>query len=114
MFLILVTFVGFGNGTLVFSYPWVGVKGCGAPEALGLIVITNSPWRRISLQGPMWVEANNYSLKVITWILGGLIGGLNPFLKYAELLFSSQPRLQCHLSGRWVGGNDVLRLTYNM
>ena len=80
MFLTLTTFMGFGNGTLVFSCPWVGVKGCGAPEALGLIVITSSPWRLISPQEPLWVEANSYSLKVIVWVLVELIGGLS-FLK---------------------------------
>ena len=80
--------MGFGNGTLAFSCPWVGMKGCGAPEALGLVVIISSPWRLISPQGPLWVEANSYSLKVIIWVLGGLIGGLNLFLKYAESLFS--------------------------
>ena len=61
------------------------MKGCGAPEALGLVVIISSPWRLISPQGPLWVEANSYSLKVIIWVL---VGGLNLFKKYAESLFS--------------------------
>lgn len=76
--------------------PWAGEKWCWAPETLELAVITSPPRKLASPQGPMQVKANNYSLRVIIYILGGLVGRINPFFKNTQLLFSG-PWLQCHL-----------------
>lgn len=82
MFLLLMTFMGFGNGTLVFmlSLSWCEV-------VLGSAVITSPPWRLASPRGPMWVEANNYSLRVMTEILDRLTGGLSHLKKILSLCF---------------------------